>query len=163
MYGGGTSKPTTASTPMHITHIYDDNCKVCAQPRQIGKNNHYCCLIGQDTNTFIFALLHSWQYNTNFQVIAMDTLNVIIIAPNWIDAFPSCLADVMGMETILHLKLNVKMFANHAWPKPTPHRLCHMKELNLSQLSQECEVIVTSQSKKESVLVPWICMVMIWC
>ena len=48
MYGGGTSKPTTASTPMHITHLYDDNCKVCAQPRQIGKNNHYCYLIGQD-------------------------------------------------------------------------------------------------------------------
>ena len=52
MYGGGTSKPTTASTPMHITHLYDDNCKVCAQPRQIGKNNHYCYMIGQDTNTF---------------------------------------------------------------------------------------------------------------
>ena len=81
MYGGGTSKPTTASTPMHITHLYDDNCKVCAQPRQIGKNNHYCCLIGQDTNV-IFTLLHSFLYKTNFQAIAMDTSNVIIIAPN---------------------------------------------------------------------------------
>ena len=40
MYGGGTTKPTPASTPLHITHVYDEITKVCEQPRQIGKNNH---------------------------------------------------------------------------------------------------------------------------
>ena len=50
MYGEGTTKPTPASTTLHITHVYDEITKVCEQPRQIGKNNYYCCLIVQNTN-----------------------------------------------------------------------------------------------------------------
>lgn len=85
MYGEGTTKPTPASTTLHITHVYDEITKVCEQPRQIGKNNYYCCLIVQNTNIIkfiIFTLLYSFQYDTIFQAIAMDTSNVIIIAPN---------------------------------------------------------------------------------
>ena len=53
MYGGGTTKATIASSPIPITPISDDNAIVCARPRQIGKNNHYCCLIEPDSNSFI--------------------------------------------------------------------------------------------------------------